>query len=406
MRLATCAATLSLLVSAAPAFAQAPPAAPPPEAVPAAEPPPPPAPPPPPVVEAAPVVAAPAAPVVPPAPPAPPAWNAVMKEELLVDTYYMMNFNGLTSGQNTLLPPAGRIFDNQSNSFTMNYAKVGLEIDADPVTVRADLGYGYLGGALLGTPGQQAFVVQQAYAALKIPGTPLTLDMGRFVTGAGAEVIEANKNWLYSRSFLFGIIPFYHTGARLTLKANDQFSAQLTLANSQGTPDPDVNSGKVVGLQLTITPIAPLSILATGYVGREGPQGNQGPEKLTLDLVAAYTVSDAVGLNLNFDYIKYDQANAVGVAGMAHFVAAEHLTFSARAEFLKDKGILFVPGMNDPLVSRNLFEATINGGVPFAGHFEARLELRGDFAGEAIYPGGDAGKKNQFTGTVAFLGFI
>jgi hypothetical protein len=343
-----------------------------------------------------------------------------MKEELLVDTYYMMNFNGLSSGQNTLLAPAGRIFDTQSNSFTMNYAKVGLEIDADPVTVRADLGYGYLGGILTGaSPNTQAFVVQQAYAAVKIPGTPLTLDMGRFVTGAGAEVIEANKNWLYSRSFLFGIIPFYHTGARLTLKANDQFSAQLTLANSQLAPDPDVNSGKVVGLQLTITPIAPLSILATGYVGREGPQGDAGPEKLTLDLVAAYTVSDTVGLNLNFDYIKLDTSNAVGVAAMAHFVAAEHLTLSARAEFLKDKGILVATPMGASPTSVNLFEGTINAGIPFAGHFEARLEFRGDFAGEALFPGGDvtpavgvdgtpgdAGKKNQFTGTIAFLGFI
>jgi len=296
----------------------------------------------------------------------------------------------------------------------MNYAKLGLEVDADPVTIRADLGYGYLGGILTGaSPGTQAFVVQQAFAAVKFPGTPLTLDMGRFVTGAGAEVIEANKNWLYSRSMLFGIIPFYHTGARLTLKANDQFSAQLTLANSQGAPDPDANSGKVVGLQLSITPIAPLSIIATGYVGKEGPQGNAGDEKVTLDLVAAYAVSDAVGLNLNFDYIKWGDLNALGVAAMAHFVAAEHLTFSARGEFLKDKGILIPPPAVVPpalpvaLTSTNLFEGTINAGIPFAGHFEARLELRGYFAGEAIFPGGDTGtKKNQFTGTVAFLGFL
>ena len=32
---------------------------------------------------------------------------------------------------------------------------------------------------------------------------PLTLDFGKFYTTAGAEVIEANKNWLYSRSILF-----------------------------------------------------------------------------------------------------------------------------------------------------------------------------------------------------------
>ncbi|HEY4188557.1 MAG TPA: outer membrane beta-barrel protein [Polyangia bacterium] len=364
----------------------------------------------PPVVEVAPppavaVMAAPPAPASPPAATPAPAWNTVMKEELLVDSYYMFNFNGLKSGQNSLLPPAGRTFDNQSNSFTLNYAKVGLEVDADPVTIRADLGYGYMGGILTGTPGQ-AFVAQQAFASLKIPGTQLTLDMGRFVTSAGAEVIEANKNWLYSRSFLFAIIPFYHTGARLTLKANDMLTVQASVVNSQGAPDPDINSGKVVGLQAVITPLATTSILATGYFGREGAQGNAGPEKITLDLVVAHNVSDALGLNLNVDYVKYDQAHAIGAALMARFVASEHLNLAARGEFLSDKGILIAPSPLTGLVSRTLIEGTVMAGVPFAGHFEARAEVRGDFSGDAIYPGDAAGSKNQFTGTIAFLGFI
>ena len=392
-----------------------PPAAPPPAAPPPAMEavPPPPPPPPAPVVEAAPpsavpVVAAPPAPANPPAAtPAPPAWNTVMKEELLVDTYYMINFNGFKSGQNSLLAPGGRVFDTQSNSFTMNYAKIGLEVDSDPVTVRADLGYGYLASIVSGataSPGMPlaaSFLVQQAFASLKIPMTPLTLDMGRFVTGAGSEVIEANKNWLYSRSFLFGIIPFYHTGARLTAKVNDQFSAQLTVANSQNSPaDPDVNANKVVGLQLSFAPLPTTSIIATGYVGKEGPQGAEGDEKLTLDLVASHNVSDAFGLNLNFDYVKLGDFHVTGAALMARFVASEHLALAARGEFLNSKAMAGVDSVNYE-------EGTIGAAFPFAGHFEARLEVRGDFAGQPVYPGTlPGGSKNQFTGTVAFLGFM
>jgi len=340
-----------------------------------------------------------------------------MKEELLVDSYYMINFNGLKSGQNTLLAPSTRIFDTQSNSFTMNYAKVGFQVDASPVTVRADLGYGYLASIVSGAqfaPGADgmpqgpfsSFLVQQAYASLAIPGTPLTLDMGRFVTGAGAEVIEANKNWLYSRSLVFGIIPFFHTGARATLKASDQFSAQLTLANSANSPpDPDINSGKVVGLQLTIAPLPTTTIIATGYFGKEGPQGDAGPEKITLDLVASHNVSDAFGLNLNFDYIKLDTMHAIGVAAMARFVASEHLALALRGEFLSDKGILL--GSASATDAETIFEGTLGAAIPFAGHFEARVELRGDFAKDAIYPGGDSGfSKNQTSGTIAFLGFM
>jgi hypothetical protein len=377
---------------------------------------PPPPPPPPPVVEVAPpgavpVVGAPPAPANPPAatPAAPPPWNTVMKEELLVDSYYMVNFNGFKSGQTSLTPPVGRVFDTFSNSFTMNYAKIGLEVDSDPVTVRADLGYGYLGSVVAGgSPNTAAFLVQQAFAALKIPGTPLTLDMGRFVTGAGSEVIEANKNWLYSRSFLFGQIPFFHTGARLTAKVNDQFSAQLTVANSQNSPaDPDVNSGKVVGLQLAFAPLSTTSIIATGYFGKEGPQGMEGDEKITLDLVASHNISDAFGLNLNFDYIKLGEFHLAGAALMARYVAAEHVALAARFEFVNSKA-------NSMADSLNTEEGTVGVAFPFAGHFEARVEVRGDFAGEKIFPGANPtmdnalgeGSKNQFTGTVAFLGFM
>lgn len=330
---------------------------------------------------AVPVVAAPPAPANPPAAtPAPAPWNTVMKEELLVDSYYMINFNGFKSGQNSLLPASGRVFDTQSNSFTLNYAKIGLEVDSDPVTVRADLGYGYLGSVVAGgSPTTAAFLVEQAFASLKIPQTPLTLDMGRFVTGAGAEVIEANKNWLYSRSFLFGQIPFYHTGARLTAKVNDQFSAQLTVANSQNSPaDPDVNSNKVVGLQLAFNPLSTTSIIATGYIGKEGVQGAAGDEKLTLDLVASHNLSDVFGLNLNFDYIKLGDSHVVGAALMARYVAAEHLALAARGEFVNTKP------MGVGATSSNYGEGTIGAAFPFAGHFEARVEVRGDFAGDPI----------------------
>ena len=41
----------------------------------------------------------------------------------------------------------------------------------------------------------------------------LQLDVGKFVTPIGAEVIESQDNWNYTRSILFGYaIPFYHVG--------------------------------------------------------------------------------------------------------------------------------------------------------------------------------------------------
>lgn len=404
MRLSACSAALVTLFSVS-AFAQTPAETPPPPVPPAG------APPvlaqtPPPVM---PAMAPPAA--APPAPAPAPAWNAVMKEELLVDTYYMYNF----TGSNSLIPPTGRNYDTQSNSFTMNYAKAAFEVDADPVTVRADIGYGALAALLGGPAGPYSVAIQQAYTSLKIPGTQLSVDLGRFNTTAGAEVIEANRNWMYSRSMLFFVIPVHHTGLRLNLKINDMVSIQGTVANGIFADMPDNNKDKTYGFSITVTPLPTTSIVATTYFGKEGTTGTtDDPTHFVGDLVISHNVSDKLGLNLNIDYVKGliasgttpgDSAKYVfGASLMARYVIHDNLNVAARVEYLKDKGLYI-----DPTGDGQEYEGTVMAGVPFAGHFEARAEIRGDFAKNEAYfkgPMNTDPKKSQVTGTVAFLGFI
>lgn len=322
-----------------------------------------------------------------------------MKEELLVDSYYMYNF----TGANSMVGPSLRAYDTQSNSFTMNYAKVGLQVDSDPVSVRADIGFGQLAALLGGASGSYSTAIQQAFASLKVPSTQLTVDFGRFNTTAGAEVIEANRNWLYSRSMLFYIIPVHHTGLRLNYKVSDQLAVQATVANGIFNDMPDNNSAKTVGLSVAITPMPTTAIYATTYIGKEGPQGNAGPNRITGDLVVNHNISDVLAVNLNVDYVKLGEANAIGVAAMGHYVVSDHLNLSLRGEFIKDKFIFSG-------ADTSVYEGTVGAAFPFAGHYEMRAELRGDFAADPIYNAGTVDapdfKKNQFTGTVAFLGYI
>jgi hypothetical protein len=421
MRLSASAALLVLLAPLA-AFGQTPPAAAPPADAP--PPPPPPvemAPPPPaPVVVVpapAPVVMVAPAPAPAPAPPATP-WYQKLTMEALVDSYYMFNF---TNNENTLNGPSTvRQFDTMSNSFTLNYAKVGLGLAVENVAFRLDLGYGATGAIINGASGGasaapdpmtptvltaqlygNAFIVQQAFASLTIPGAPLTIDFGKFVTTAGAEVIEANKNWMYSRSMLFFTIPLLHTGVRANVKVSDQLSLQASVVNGINS-DPDPNGEKTFGVSATITPMPSTSIIATGYFGKEGPNGSETDWRVIADLVASHTLSDTAGLNLNVDYIKLGEANTIGAAAMARFVLNPNLVLAARGEFISDKGGLsfgVFPG--EDRVS--YYEGTLMLGLPFAGHFEARVEARGDFASQVVF---SSGEKNQFTALVAFLGFI
>jgi hypothetical protein len=402
MRASVLALVFALLLAPLAARAQdAPPPAPP---APEAPPPPPPAdvpPPPPPPPPAPPPEAPPAA------APAATVSTGPVNWEALVDAYYLYNLTGDPSLQGPLL----RAFDNNANSFTLNYAKVAAYMNADPVGFRIDLGYGNTGvvinnGASLVSSGMgamdprsvalyaPAFFVQQAFATVKFDA--LTIDAGKFVTSASDEVIETKANWNYSRSLLFNGVPFVHTGVRLGLKINDMVSLQASVVNGWNN-DPDNNSNKTFGGQIAVTPAPGASILATAYVGKETTD-----TQMLFDLIVAYTVSDTVGLSLNGDFFKNGDPQWWGIAGKGRFVLSDMFNLAVRGEYLNSKN----GGYSGVMPNTGVFEGTITAAIPVRKNYEARIEGRGDFAGEDIFVKGATARSNQFTILIGFLAWL
>src|SRR5580698_7051312 len=318
----------------------------------------------------------------------------------LVDTYYLYNFTPPT-GANSLsfAPPlgipmgpslaVGRAFDTQANSITLALAKLTMNASLDVVSLQLDLGYGSVGTIINNsvdggsptnpTPVGGSFLVEQAFGEISLPMN-LTLDFGKFTTTAGAEVIEANKNWLYSRSLLFNAIPLLHTGVRANLKINDMVTVQASVVNGWNN-DPDLNAWKTIGLSASITASPTLSIVATTYFGKEGqPQPNPGATpgdlRFLLDLVAALTVNSNFGLNLNIDYIKaYDDVAAdyqVGASLMGRYVLSDHLNVAARGEFLASH----IDATPVGSVTTKQGEVTVMLGIDVGKNFELRPEVR------------------------------
>jgi hypothetical protein len=294
----------------------------------------------------------------------------------------MWNFTGSTS----LTPPALRQFDTNSNTFTLNYAKLGLGVNADPAGLRIDLGYGATGKIINGALPQdapqsfEAFIVQQAYVTI-MPVPNLTFDFGKFVTTAGAEVIEANKNWMYSRSILFFNIPLLHTGARLTYKVNDALVVQASVVNGwNGTgTSVDLTAAKTYGVSINYTvPGVGTNIIATGYFGK----GEDGATDAAGNIVPSPDTRVLADLVID---------NFIGVAPMVHFAINDHMAASARFEYAKNG-------------SFHQLEGTVNLGIGLGGHFEFRPEVRVDNANQAVFDGGM--DKTQITGTAAFLAWF
>jgi hypothetical protein len=361
-------------------------------------------------------VAAAPAPAAAPAAPAPVAFGW----EALVDAYYMYNFTGDPKTQG----PANRSFDTMANSFTLNYAKLGVHADTDWVTFRMDIGAGHTAAVINGTntglytsptgPGAadtaalgNSFLVQQAFAEVK-PEAHISIDAGRFVTSASAEVIESNKNWLYSRSLLFNGVPYLHTGLRvngalLGTIAAPELVLSLQIINGWNN-DPDANSDKTYGLNLTYTPPNQgLTAAATTYIGKE-VSGSK--TQVLVDAVITKDINSNLSVGGNVDYLKLDSNYWFGVAAMGRYIINDSFNVAARAEYLYDKGGLYAvkTGTTEDKVS--LYEFTGQGSWTVDKHYELRLEVRADMANKDEFSKGTTAKKNQVTGLLAALAYF
>jgi hypothetical protein len=241
------------------------------------------------------------------------------------------------------------------------------------------------------------------------------VDAGRFVTTASAEVIESNKNWLYSRSMLFYGVPLLHTGLRVNATVNPSLKLQASLVNGWNN-DPDNNIGKTFGANATFAPPdSGLNASLTTYIGKETTAGSGGNTRILIDGVVTKDIAQA-SVGLNVDYLKDGTPYWIGAAAMGKYAFTDLFNVAARFELVSSKSGGYTLGFVTPPATAYagdavLYEGTLMGGLTVAKHFELRLELRGDFANKDIFQKGDAGevaynRKNQFTGLAAFLAYF
>ncbi len=119
-------------------------------------------------------------------------------------------------------------------------------------------------------------------------GKGLQINVGKFVTPAGAEVIETKDNWNYSRGLLFSwAIPYFHFGMSGKYAFNSKFALTGYLVNGWNN-SVDNNSGKTTGFSAAWTPNSKFSLIENYLVGPEQANDNRNFRHLT-DTVVTYT---------------------------------------------------------------------------------------------------------------------
>ncbi len=232
-----------------------------------------------------------------------------------VDAYYSKNFNSPATETNQL-----RNFDINENQFALSLAELVIQKQASPVGFRMDLDFGPTNDIVQGiapygtTPNSTLNILQQAYLTAVLPvGSGLTVDVGKFVTHMGNEVIESKDNWNYSRSFLFAYaIPYYHTGIRLTYPVSSALSGTLDILNGWNSTI-DNNHSQTLGLTLNYTVSPSTSIVFNGIDGFEQPYLAPYGKKDVADFIITETVNDNLSLCLNADYGQERVANFLNI---------------------------------------------------------------------------------------------
>lgn len=343
------------------------------------------------------------APADPPA--APPEWSVgPINFSGLIDGYYSANFNHPASRANQL-----RNFDLKANQFSLNMAKITLEHAADPVGFRLDLGFGRAFDLVHGAEtGPDIFRnIEQAFVGYKPEkARGLQVDFGKFVTWAGAEVIETHSNWNYSRSLLFSYaLPYYHFGVRATQPLGKRFTAGASLVNGWNNVE-DNNSGKTVGFTGAVN-FSKAGWMHNYYVGPEKSDTNRGRRHL-YDTTLLVSPTARANFYLNFDYgveknLVRGRARWVGVAAAARVAVNSWFALAPRLEWFNDADG-FATG-----TAQKLKEATMTAEVKFREGVLGRLEYRRDWSNTPFFDRGalPASAKSQPTllaGFVAFFG--
>lgn len=234
---------------------------------------------------------------------------------------YQANLNGLSSNTNL----TGRAFDQKANQFdgagALNLTSKASLGDMGDAMATLELFYGpQMSIVTTDQPVEQGFVTMNKNG--------WTLKGGKFNTFLGTEVIDYPGNWNFSRSLLFGQIPFYHQGMSIgssweglgwmVMVANSMNNAAAPTTGVAGdyAGAPQINSSrsdaKDLGAQFTYSIMGwnwtlnylhqSLSAFVFGPVG----PNNNAMTQHTINVLTNYQVME--GLNFAAEYLYRGQA--------------------------------------------------------------------------------------------------
>ena len=355
--------------------------------------------------------------------PAAPTWSiGPIDFSGTIDGYYSWNAQHPVTKTNELYN-----FNIPTNTFSLNMAKIGLSHTADPVGFEFDLMYGDTPTQISSVSGSDNFFdrnVEQAYVSFKpMKAKGFEIDFGKFVTSAGAEVIESYSNWNYSRSLLFAwAIPYFHFGLRTSFPISKHVTGGVQVVNGWNN-DFSVNGRATLGANVAVT-YAKWSLIENWYGGEDNEvfesvggvtsAGNKGWRHL-FDTVFTVSPTSKISAYVNYDYAQNRNFGVSGsffstpldttvttfpdgslsrwqgIGAAVHYQATSKLAFTPRFEVFDDANGAAMIGADSQFfdnphpIRQTVKEITITGEYKLMEGLEWRAEYRHDYSNEPFF---------------------
>ena len=371
--------------------------------------------------------------------PAAPTWSVgPMDISGMVDVYYSANVNRPTSQDNGQINDFYN-FNDKTDQFNISAAKFSLNHDPDPIGAHVDFIYGRTNDFITAAPSNsssadQLNYIEQAFLSLKpVKAKGFELDFGKFVTSAGAEVIESKDNWNYSRSLLFSYaIPYWHFGARASMPVSKVDTIGVQIVNGWNNVSKS-NGGATIVLTNALT--KPKYAWNVNYiVGPENSDTSNGFRNL-IDTTLLLTPNAKFNAYINYDYgqnrdglvttaycddavtkktapLARPQVETCtygdkylnhwqGIAGAFHEQITGKNAIAGRFEYFND------PQGFETYTPQHLYEFTGTYEYKWLEGLLMRAEYRADFSNEYVFSKGVGNyAKSQQTFTVGFVAFF
>ncbi|MHB8872697.1 MAG: outer membrane beta-barrel protein [Myxococcaceae bacterium] len=317
------------------------------------------------------------------------------------EVFYQWNFNQPSNGITNF-----RAFDNRHNTFTLANAVLDAAGTAGPASARVALQVGHTpesyylaepsfpGTGAVGSTGAPVWKsLQQANVGYRAPlGRGLLVEAGLFLSPVGPEGIPIKDQWNWSRSNLFGALPAYHTGARVSYPLTDRFTVSLMVCNGWNSVV-DNNSEKSVSAQGTYLVVDKVSwnfVYFTGVERQSGaPEGR--PWRHLLDSYVAWYPRSWFALLVHGDggFEPNDFGTSYWAAGALtlRFRPRSWLYLAGRADVFREGVPENAQGRAAPIFWPSPYVTSQTATLDVRPHDNVsfRVEYRRDQAGEPMY---------------------